>query len=108
MHMAWARDNCPPDMYSPWTRTLHRMVELVLDDNRADDAQAEAWEAIVAEARRTSVLHELLEVLYTRVEKAIRGRQSEEARRSLDEAMREAVHLPLWQQRLGELSRKIS
>jgi tetratricopeptide (TPR) repeat protein len=109
IHLAWVTEHCADDLYPPWTRTLRRMIELVLADKAScEPLDPWMWDELIADARRTSVLHEHMEVLYVTTQVALERGQRDLADRRLAQALQAAAALPLWQHRLSCLERKFS
>jgi tetratricopeptide (TPR) repeat protein len=97
----WVLARCPHQHLAPLMRTQVRLVELLVGGARPDSV--ESWRALVEEARGTSVLYELHEVVHFAAVAAVREGRLEEARRYVDEGLRLATSSDVWFDRFATL-----
>jgi tRNA A-37 threonylcarbamoyl transferase component Bud32/tetratricopeptide (TPR) repeat protein len=99
--LAWVQERCPPDRRPPLVRTHVRLLELLVA-GRAPGTSA-SWRALVEEARGTSVLYELHEVLLFAATAALREGRADDGRRYLEEGARLAGPSDVWRERFSQL-----
>ncbi|HLL84165.1 MAG TPA: hypothetical protein VK420_15990, partial [Longimicrobium sp.] len=96
--LAWIDERCGASLAPP-SSVQHRMVRQVLAE-ASGLFVPEAWDALVADARRDCSPDELLELLVQATSQARKAGAGEAAGRYLDEARSLAERSPLWWPRL--------
>jgi tetratricopeptide (TPR) repeat protein/tRNA A-37 threonylcarbamoyl transferase component Bud32 len=97
----WVLARCPEDRQPPLVRTQVRLVQLLASEGEADAA---AWDALVEQARGTTVLYELHEVLEFAAAEALRRGDGAQAARYADEGLRLSGESHAWRERFVDLA----
>ncbi|WP_437786958.1 protein kinase domain-containing protein [Sorangium sp. So ce1097] len=103
-HLDWVRARADVDALPPVTRALVRLGALVV---KGEDAQDDAWAALVAEVREAALLSEHIEALCFAAAAALRGGRLEAARRWLGEARAQTAGSRFWSGRLARLAAEL-
>jgi tetratricopeptide (TPR) repeat protein len=96
--LEWVLARCPEDRRPPLVRTQVRLLQLVVEGGTS-----ESWRTLVEDARRTTVLYELHEVVHFAAAAAVREGRHADASLYLEEGARLAGPSGGWRDRFARL-----